>query len=252
MSKRSSSRRRSRRRERGGGINSRFIQWLSFNPRIDEITKALATDYFQEFGTCCARITLLHTNGDVEFIGEFGFDENRVGERTPSTLWRSWTGSEQLYALTSADQRWNVDAQECMFPIHIRSVTSGFLLLKFSDPCSQERQQVIESLIESYLQPIALYLSLSHAEFTKNSFAHTSFPNHNGALHSVPNENVELSERQLKILKGIAKGKTNHALALELGYSVSTIRHETMRIFNLLNVSDRKASAQAGSALGLI
>jgi len=45
----------------------------------------------------------------------------------------------------------------------------------------------------------------------------------------------------------MVEGKTNHELAAELGFSVSTIRHETMRIYQALSVSDRKEAAKRRS-----
>jgi len=62
----------------------------------------------------------------------------------------------------------------------------------------------------------------------------------------------KLSQRQLAILQGMVEGKTNHELANELGFSVSTIRHETMRIYEILAVSDRKEAAKKALALSLI
>ena len=53
-------------------------------------------------------------------------------------------------------------------------------------------------------------------------------------------------------LPGIGEGKTNHKLATELGFSVSTIRHETMRIYQALNVSDRKEAAKKALVLGIV
>jgi DNA-binding NarL/FixJ family response regulator len=47
-------------------------------------------------------------------------------------------------------------------------------------------------------------------------------------------------------------GKTNHELSLDLGFSVSTIRHETMAIYKELGVSDRKEAARVGQAEHLI
>ena len=43
----------------------------------------------------------------------------------------------------------------------------------------------------------------------------------------------------------MVEGKTNHELAIDLGYSVSTVRHETMRIFQILGVSDRREAGRA-------
>lgn len=61
-----------------------------------------------------------------------------------------------------------------------------------------------------------------------------------------------LTQRQLSILRGMVEGKTNHELANELGFSVSTIRHETMRIYEILAVSDRKEAAKKALALALL
>ena len=50
----------------------------------------------------------------------------------------------------------------------------------------------------------------------------------------------------------MVEGKTNHELATDLGFSVSTIRHETMAIFKALGVSDRKEAAQIAQQMDLI
>jgi DNA-binding NarL/FixJ family response regulator len=50
----------------------------------------------------------------------------------------------------------------------------------------------------------------------------------------------------------MVEGKTNHELATEMGFSVSTIRHETMRIYQALAVSDRKEAAKKALTLNLI
>jgi DNA-binding NarL/FixJ family response regulator len=47
-------------------------------------------------------------------------------------------------------------------------------------------------------------------------------------------------------------GKTNHELSVLLGFSVSTIRHETMAIFKTLGVSDRKEAAKVAVANALL
>jgi DNA-binding NarL/FixJ family response regulator len=61
-----------------------------------------------------------------------------------------------------------------------------------------------------------------------------------------------LSARQLLILAGMVDGKTNPELSEALGYSVSTIRHETMDIFKILGVSGRNEAAKAAIAGGLL
>ena len=232
----------------GVAINSRFVHWLSFKPEIDEITKALATDFLHAYGVSSVRFVALHASSDIEIIGEYGFDQNRVGESTKSMTWRSWSGPDELIALTSTTQRWDSTAMICSVPFFNRSVTAGFISLVFTEPRDEATRELIQSEVESYAAIVGLYLSLTDADPSLR--AHRRLRH---ALIEQPiNVDVELTERQLKILRGMATGKTNHALALELGYSVSTIRHETMRIFNTLNVSDRKTSAQVAIDMGLI
>jgi DNA-binding NarL/FixJ family response regulator len=67
-----------------------------------------------------------------------------------------------------------------------------------------------------------------------------------------PAGDIFLSQRQKKILAGMVDAKTNHQLAQDLGFSVSTIRHETMEIYQLLNVSDRKEAAEVALKRALI
>jgi DNA-binding NarL/FixJ family response regulator len=61
-----------------------------------------------------------------------------------------------------------------------------------------------------------------------------------------------LTPRQRQVLSGFVEGKTNHELALELGFSISTIRHETMAIFKTLGASDRKEAAKLAQQHNLI
>jgi DNA-binding NarL/FixJ family response regulator len=51
---------------------------------------------------------------------------------------------------------------------------------------------------------------------------------------------IELSSRQKVILEMLSKGATNSEIALEIGYSESLIRQETIEIYRTLGVSGRK------------
>ena len=94
--------------------------------------------------------------------------------------------------------------------------------------------------------PIALYLSF---QFPRSSNQTINIDSRDEVRDS---GGAQLSSRQLSILQGMVDGKTNHELAIELGFSVSTVRHETMRIFQALAVSDRKEAAKKGLTLNLI
>ena len=63
---------------------------------------------------------------------------------------------------------------------------------------------------------------------------------------------LQFSARQLQIINGFIEGKTNHELAEDLGFSVSTVRHETMDIFRLLGASDRKEAAKIAQERSIV
>jgi DNA-binding NarL/FixJ family response regulator len=63
---------------------------------------------------------------------------------------------------------------------------------------------------------------------------------------------LQFSARQLQIINGFVEGKTNHELAEDLGFSVSTVRHETMDIFRLLGASDRKEAAKIAQERSIV
>ena len=103
--------------------------------------------------------------------------------------------------------------------------------------------EAVEEVARNYAVALGLYLSLAHelGSSTSRSIIERTEPGSD-----------QLTPRQVSILRGMVEGKTNHELANELGFSVSTIRHETMRIYQALAVSDRKEAAKKAISLALI
>ena len=54
-----------------------------------------------------------------------------------------------------------------------------------------------------------------------------------------------LTNRQHKIVAMMTEGMTNNQIASELGYSQSTIRQDTIKIYEILGVAGRKGATQA-------
>lgn len=70
--------------------------------------------------------------------------------------------------------------------------------------------------------------------------------------NSEPVVEEHLTNRQLEILTFIAKNYTNQEIGRELGYSESTIRHETMKIYQVLGVTGRKQAIDVAFSKNLI
>jgi DNA-binding CsgD family transcriptional regulator len=70
--------------------------------------------------------------------------------------------------------------------------------------------------------------------------------------HQESDDSEHLTPRQLEILEYMRDGYTNPEIARELGFSESTIRHESIKIYELLSVSGRKEAINKAINLNLI
>jgi DNA-binding CsgD family transcriptional regulator len=217
-----------------------FIEWLSYHPSADEISRALVLDHLAHLGACCARIGLLNPDDSLTFAGEYGFEDGKKGKTFPSSEWRSWSHDASDIALGRNPDHWSKDAQLLMFQLRHRGAIQGHLVIRFSSPVEDKTR--VEEIVLDHAVPLSLYLSLSHEGRKIQS----------GSPAQDDTGAEQLTPRQLSILGGMVEGKTNHELATELGFSVSTIRHETMRIYQALSVSDRKEAAKKALTLALI
>ena len=192
-------------------------------------------------GACCARIGRLHPNDSLEFLGEYGFDAGKAKQTFSSEVWRSWESDEALIALGKNAEPWNPSKTLLMIQLRERGAVHGYLVLRFSHPVVDTAS--VEEVARNYAVALGLYLSLVHEPGSTSSLA---------VVERGDTGSEQLTPRQISILRGMVEGKTNHELANELGFSVSTIRHETMRIYQALAVSDRKEAAKKALSLALI
>lgn len=218
----------------------KFIEWLSFHPTPDEITRALVLDHLSQLHACCARIGILNPDDSITYVGEYGFEDGKKGKTFPGSQWRTWKNDVAEIVIRSGADNWSADKFLLMYPLRHRGTTQGHLVIRFSKPIDNPKP--IEELVLDFAVPISLYLSLKQDGLRAAPTA----------ANREETGSDQLSVRQIAILRGMVEGKTNHELATELGFSVSTIRHETMRIYQALSVSDRKEAAKKALILALI
>jgi DNA-binding CsgD family transcriptional regulator len=181
-------------------------------------------------------------------LGQYGYADAREWKDkvVPGSEWREW-GTPEIDIITGKNKdKWAPDSKKCVVALRDRGVIQGHVVVEFAEPVSDsEKVRVIEG-IEDYCVPISLYLSFQNREVGSSiSGIHSS--NDSRDMGS-----GQLTQRQVLILRGMVDGKTNHELATEMGFSVSTIRHETMRIYQALAVSDRKEAAKKALQLSII
>jgi len=163
-------------------------------------------------------------------------------------------GTKDVESLSSLISHSNIfrdleEAGSIFDPTHYLTITSvtldssikGFYLFQHApsftpDVNSSDQVQIFSSLMTIYLSSKLILIPLAKKLTTPATAQQVS----------------KLTARQLLILTGMVEGKTNHELSIDLGFSVSTIRHETMVIYKELGVSDRKEAARVGQAESLI
>jgi DNA-binding CsgD family transcriptional regulator len=225
----------------------KFIQWLSFHPTSEDIARALATEYLHEFSLQGIRFGRLNSDDSIVILGQFGYaDADLYRDRViPSNEWRSVNSPDTILINSGTQGAFTPNDTMYVSCLRDRGVIQGYLIVEFKNPVGDSEKVRTTQAVEDLCVPIALYLS-----FQNRSAA-------NVASINLPNDSRDagagqLTQRQILILRGMVEGKTNHELATEMGFSVSTIRHETMRIYQALAVSDRKEAAKKALMLSLI
>lgn len=225
-----------------------FIQWLSFHPTSDDIARSLATDYLDEFSALGIRFSRLLTDESIIILGQFGFEDSAMwADRViPSSEWRA-RDIELAHVLKGETQEnWFNDSTVYIRRLRDHGMTQGHLMVTFRTSVKECDRDRVAEIIQDLCLPLSLYLSFqSRGPVSKvvSLTAKNDNPNAGGG---------QLTPRQLSILRGMVEGKTNHEMATEMRYSVSTIRHETMRIYRALAASDRKEAAKRALMLSLV
>ena len=222
-----------------------FIEWLSFHPTASDIARSLVTEYLASNGSCSVRFSRLNPDDSLTIIGEYGYPKSLEGKTYASSEWRNGRADGSVVAFELTLGNWNDAGTVCLIPLRDHGVVHGYAVLEFSKPIT-DKDDAYESFADLCV-PIAIYFS-GEKLINNHVQARLNPPFGEG----LDDNSAQLSARQLMILRGMVEGKTNHDMASALGFSVSTIRHETMRIYQLLAVSDRNEAAKKAVALGLL
>ena len=226
----------------------KFIEWLSYHPTTEEIARALATDYLSEFEVLGIRFGRINSDDSIVVLGQYGYpDADLYRDRIiPSAEWRAVDTDDTRIITGKIKSKWTPDSTMYVTSLRDRGVVQGHVIIHFHKPVTDGDKHRVAEAVDDLCVPLALYLSFMSRP-VGSSMGGITLP-----IDNRDAGNPQLSQRQILILRGMVEGKTNHELATELGFSVSTIRHETMRIYQALAVSDRKEAAKKALMLSLV
>ena len=235
---------------------SEFISFLSLREHeLEEVLSHLVHRVLVDLGATSVFVSSLSQKNEVEMVGQFGinpemwqvypqgtsfFDKYPITEalRNRKTIWINtlpdWGDEYPLlkpYKFPGKEKTFICFAiEKCGTPVAVM----GF----FAMPTIE-----LDAEIDAFIGTIANLLSLY-------LYRHVDSPSNLKAINTKPTilknhqQEAKLTERQLLILRMISENRTNILISELLGYSESTIRQETIKIYAKLGCNGREEAAR--------
>ena len=218
---------------------SRFIQYLNLNPTLIELHSRLLLDFLIPFKISGLSVFAIENNGNLtQYVSNEANLDNHKSNKELKHIeqFNSIYGKQNIIKeFSQKPALFTPNKTSCCTPVTNGRIQSGLIHSEFSQPIIDEDSEIY--LIFMGLTSFYLFPKL---KTTQNS------------LHTTNHLINPLTPRQRQVVQGFIEGKTNHELSLELGFSISTIRHETMAIVKTLGASDRKEAAKIAQEQSLI
>lgn len=220
---------------------ARFAIHLTRNPLIEDLLHSLMRDFLSRYLVTAIEIQLLGRDESLLIKSSVGQPIDGTKAKNVASLSELVSHSNIFGDLEESGTIFDPAHNLSIASINLDSSIKGFYLFQHAsaftpDENSSDQIEVFSNLMTVYLSAKLLRMSVAKTLTSPANLEHIS----------------SLTARQLLILAGMVEGKTNHELSVDLGFSVSTIRHETMAIYKELGVSDRKEAARVGQAEHLI
>ena len=220
---------------------TRFATLLTRSPSVDDLLATLKRDFLSEEDVSAIEVQVIDAASKLVLRYFIGTPIDGSEQKSITSLSDLLEDKNIHSDLEKTGSIYNSHNHITMTAIALDSAIKGFYLFQHGNrytasPETAHYIQALSSLMTLYL--ISKFPRGTAASLFGSEVKATSTSN--------------LSARQLLILAGMVDGKTNHELSMELGYAVSTIRHETMDIFKILGVSDRKEAAKSAISEGLL
>jgi DNA-binding CsgD family transcriptional regulator len=235
---------------------SEFIGFLSLREHeLEEVLSHLVHRVLVDLGATSVFVSSLNQKNEVEMVGQFGihpdmwqvypqgtsiFDKYPITDalRNRKTIWINtlpdWGEEYPLlkpYTFPGKEKTFICFAiEKCGTPVAVM----GF----FAMPTIE-----LDAEIDSFIGTIANLLSLYLYRYV-DSPNNLKFASSKQTILKDHVQEEKLTERQMLILRMISENRTNILISELLGYSESTIRQETIKIYAKLGCNGREEAAR--------
>jgi DNA-binding CsgD family transcriptional regulator len=232
---------------------ARLSRTLSTTPNDETLLQAVVLDFPARFGVASAMLCRTRNDGSLAATAWYGFPELAgvvepfdpttapgVGHVLRTREPHVWPTVDSLLATFPelADGRMRPRAGACIRLEH-HGVPIGTLGLGVADDVQDIAQ--MRRLMTVTAAVVGAHLALAARAIPRQDRERPSTA-----------DDVRLTTRQLAVLGLMAEGMSNRQISLRVGYSESTVRHETMAIYRALGVGDRRTAALLALELGLV
>jgi len=226
-------------------VNDRFIrikELVAFINRpvlnLEDLARYLTLKIFSAYSAYALYFMTLNSNGMIELLHSFGQSEEQMTGWSSIPLTAEVPGADAIredrLVWLAESSEWNEmypGAQSYLrspqlktlinSPIYLTSAPVGVMGVMCEEKIPATTEEVAFVDIISGL--VSLHLSKTQQK-----------------IEGITERKKYLTVRQIEILRMMCEQMTNSEIAVKMGYSVSTIRHETMRIYELLKASGRR------------
>lgn len=239
---------------------SLLAQALGSNPDWSDLSRLIVLRIFDSWGCSAAALFAPASDGSFALEASFGYSDDAVAalhvvsREADSVLVPAMRSDEIIWlpdpvdvAGAAGDTPLGLEGSQAMvvLPITRLGIPERALVLSFTaplpaNPASEPFVVAIRSLLE---------LTSGSADWPQRSMPGSG---HTPVAHPTSANEVELTTRQQRILRLLAQEKTNRSIAAELGFSESTIRQETLRLYRALGVNSRTDAVRVAQSIGLL
>lgn len=242
---------------------ARMLEILAARPTFDDIARELALGTLARLKPKFVVLGHLAPNAQLNVLGSFGLDDAHLTSLQTRSVWDGSFMSEAVRtgSLTLIGKRsdtsqgtWESDIDEKMFPIIaapllLRQSKVGALAIGVDESMTSIDFQEELSGVDFAL---ALYLSMNFDTPPTNHEARAATTEPESSSIDALDEPPILTDRRREILTLMAEGMTNSQIARRIGFSESTVRHETMALYRLLGAQNREQASHIAHMHGLL
>lgn len=246
-----------------------LLEFFADQPTFYEFSQYMVMQMFAQFNPWGACVAVASHHDRMMVLGSFGLGEGLLRQYSSSSCigmpldkdihinGNPQAGTEpgaSLVGKCSLSDTLISQGPNALGIVSSHMTFVGFFQVLFLQPAdSPELVSKLEATLSvlRVVVPSRVQTHTSHLELHEQLAINSRLDTHEQNGEWSP-DGIVLTSRQGEILRYMADGKTNAAIARIIGFSESTVRQETIDIYRKLGVNDRRNAVLSAQMVGLL